>query len=231
MTHRARTFGRRLSSRHGTVVAYLALVLASSGVAYAAATVGTADVVNNSLKSIDLKDGYGVGGVDVINDSLTGADIQEGTLVGVDAATLDGVQVADLIQGTGKASAAWVFVPQGTSATIFTQEETGVVAEYRCPMDLADPGYFFVTHDQYMRVFVDRGGPNQPWESGNPNFVEVGPGSDTGGSYMDANADNATLQVALSSGGFVTTFEVYSRHLGSSSVCYVQGQAVFTALP
>ncbi len=127
--------------------------------------------------------------------------------------------------------AARVFVNAGESATIFTQEETGVVAEYRCPMDLADPGYFFVTHDQYMRVFVDRGGPNQPWESGNPNFVEVGPGSDTGGSYMDANADNATLQVALSSGGFVTTFEVYSRHLGSSSVCYVQGQAVFTALP
>ncbi len=70
-------------SRHGTVVAYLALVLASSGVAYAAATVGSAEVVNNSLKSIDLKDGYAVKGVDVIDDSLTGADIAEVTLQGM----------------------------------------------------------------------------------------------------------------------------------------------------
>ncbi len=75
MNDQARAFGRRLLSRHGTVVAYLALVLASSGVAYAAATVGSAEVVNNSLKSIDLKDGYAVRGVDVVDESLTGADI------------------------------------------------------------------------------------------------------------------------------------------------------------
>jgi hypothetical protein len=37
-------------------VAYLALVVATSGTAYAAATISSAQVVNNSLRSVDLRD-------------------------------------------------------------------------------------------------------------------------------------------------------------------------------
>ena len=82
MMQRVTAVGRRLLIGHATVVAYLALLLASSGAAYAAATIGSAEVINNSLKSVDMADGLAVGGVDVINDSVTGADVKEATLNG-----------------------------------------------------------------------------------------------------------------------------------------------------
>src|SRR3954465_3440625 len=74
---------RDIRPRHGTIVAYLALTAALSGVAYAAGTVGSKDIVDNSIQSVDLKDGAAVRGVDVVNDSLTGADISERSLQGV----------------------------------------------------------------------------------------------------------------------------------------------------
>jgi hypothetical protein len=64
------------------VVASLALFVAMTGTAYAA-SIGSADVIDNSLLSIDLKDGSGIKGIDVVNDTLTGADVQEQTLTGV----------------------------------------------------------------------------------------------------------------------------------------------------
>jgi hypothetical protein len=66
-----------------TILAAAALFVSLSGVAYAAATIGSAEVVNNSLQSVDLKDGAGVKGIDVVNDSLTGLDVQESSLDGV----------------------------------------------------------------------------------------------------------------------------------------------------
>lgn len=73
----------RLRPRHGTVVAYLALTVSLSGVAYAAGTIGSADIIDNSIQSVDLKDGAAVKGVDVVDDSLTGADVKESSLKGV----------------------------------------------------------------------------------------------------------------------------------------------------
>lgn len=73
----------RIIGRHlvGNLVAYLALVIATSGTAYAVATIGSADIVDDSIRSVDLKDGAGVRSQDVVNDDLTGADIREGSLV------------------------------------------------------------------------------------------------------------------------------------------------------
>ena len=62
------------------VVALIALFVALGGVAYAANTVGSSDVIDESLLSQDLKDGQGVTGDDVAADSLTGADVAESTL-------------------------------------------------------------------------------------------------------------------------------------------------------
>jgi hypothetical protein len=45
----------RLLSRHGSVVAYLALVVALSGSAYAAATVTGSDIKNGSITAKDIK--------------------------------------------------------------------------------------------------------------------------------------------------------------------------------
>ena len=81
--------------RHGTVVAYLALFLALAGGAVAAATIGSGDVVNNSLKSADLKNAAGVKGADVKQSSLRGPDVRNGNVGGpqVAADSLTGADV------------------------------------------------------------------------------------------------------------------------------------------
>jgi hypothetical protein len=64
---------------HQTVAAYLALVLVLvTGTAYAAATIDSGDVVNNSLKSKDLKNNAAVKGADVRNNNLRGVDFGSG---------------------------------------------------------------------------------------------------------------------------------------------------------
>ena len=80
---------KRLRERrpgHATVAAYLALFFALTGGAIAAATIGSGDVVNNSLKSVDLKNGGGAKGIDVRNNSLRGNDIRNGQLGGAHVA-------------------------------------------------------------------------------------------------------------------------------------------------
>jgi hypothetical protein len=61
---------------YANVVATLALVLALGGTAYAAATIGSSEVIDNSLRSVDLRDGkYGVRSVDVRDRSLGIVDL------------------------------------------------------------------------------------------------------------------------------------------------------------
>jgi len=64
------------------VVALIALFAALSGTAFAV-SINSGDIVNNSLKSADLKNGKAVKGIDVKNDALTGADVLESSLAGV----------------------------------------------------------------------------------------------------------------------------------------------------
>lgn len=54
---------------HATIVAYLALFTALGGSAYAAATIGSAEIKNNSIRSRDVR-----------NQALTGKDINERSL-------------------------------------------------------------------------------------------------------------------------------------------------------
>lgn len=54
---------------HATIVAYLALFTALGGSAYAAATIGSAEIKNNSIRSRDVR-----------NQTLTGKDINERSL-------------------------------------------------------------------------------------------------------------------------------------------------------
>lgn len=71
----------------------LALFVALGGTAYAAATIGSADIIDNSVASVDLKnndvlaadvlDGT-LGGLDVFNGSLTGTDVSNDSLTGAD---------------------------------------------------------------------------------------------------------------------------------------------------
>jgi hypothetical protein len=66
------------------------------GGAWAANKINSGDVADNSLKSVDLKNGKGVKGADVAPDSLTGGAIDESTLQNVDAAAIGGLQVREI---------------------------------------------------------------------------------------------------------------------------------------
>jgi hypothetical protein len=88
--------------KHGTVVAYAALIVAlsSGGAAYAASQIGAKDIKPDAVRSKHIKDGHvrtndlaldAVTGAQVANDSLSGDDIAEGTLGTVpDASALAG---------------------------------------------------------------------------------------------------------------------------------------------
>jgi hypothetical protein len=67
------------------VVACLALFVALGGVGYAAATIGSAAIVDNSIRSKDVRNG-GLRGTDVRADTLTGADVDEASLAKVPSA-------------------------------------------------------------------------------------------------------------------------------------------------
>jgi len=87
--------GRISEHLRSNLVGYLALFVALSGTAYAAATVDSGNVVNDSLKSADLKNEKAVRSADVKADSLKGTDVDEASLEGVDAATFDDLSRID----------------------------------------------------------------------------------------------------------------------------------------
>lgn len=78
--------GIRSRLTYANVTATIALFVALGGTAWAAATINGSDVVNNSLKSVDLKDDKGVKGADVVPDSLSGDEIHEDGLGSVPSA-------------------------------------------------------------------------------------------------------------------------------------------------
>jgi hypothetical protein len=148
---------------HATVVAYVALLLAMSGTAYAAATVGSGDVVDDSLRSVDLKDGAAVRSEDVVNDSfsgggLTGQDIREGTLkmpVGV-VGYSEHVRVGH----EGIYIPAMEAVPAALSVNAIT-------ADYRCPdFPAENDGTLYLQVDGPGDLFIDQGEPD-------PTYIRV----------------------------------------------------------
>lgn len=81
---------RKLRSRltYANVTATMALVIAvAGGTAYAADTIGSADVIDNSLLSADLKNNQ-VRGADVLNEGLSGLDIADQSGVDTCVATI-----------------------------------------------------------------------------------------------------------------------------------------------
>ena len=80
---------------YANVMATFAVFIALGGVGWAAANINSKDdVKDNSLKSVDLKDGKGVKGADVAPDSLTGSRRSTSpSSKNVDAASLGGLRV------------------------------------------------------------------------------------------------------------------------------------------
>jgi hypothetical protein len=86
------------------VVALIALFASLSGVAWAANTVGSSDVIDNSLQSVDLKDNAAVKSADVVNDSVVGgglaaADLKPGS-VGTSEVVNDSLTGADVSESS-----------------------------------------------------------------------------------------------------------------------------------
>src|SRR4051794_39978866 len=90
------------------VVACVALFVAMSGAGYAAATIGSAQIKNNSIQGKDVKNSS-LTGKDVKNSSLTGKDIKNSSLAGRDVKnnSLTGSDVLESSLGT---------VPSATNA-------------------------------------------------------------------------------------------------------------------
>lgn len=81
------------------VVAYLALFLAlGGGSAYAANTIGSADVIDESLLSVDLKNGQ-VKGTDLANDAVQSSKIAAANVTASDLAA-DAVNSAKVATNT-----------------------------------------------------------------------------------------------------------------------------------
>lgn len=80
-----RNFANALRKRltYANVTATLALFLAMGGTAYAAATIGSAEILDNSIQSADIKNGA-VTSVDAKNGSLQGVDVKDGSLTAAD---------------------------------------------------------------------------------------------------------------------------------------------------
>jgi hypothetical protein len=72
---------RRHLTYANVMVTLLAIGALTGGVAYAADTIGSADVIDNSLGSVDLKNNAAVQSADVRNGTLNDEDVGQGTFV------------------------------------------------------------------------------------------------------------------------------------------------------
>lgn len=106
--------------KHGTVVAYAALVVAlsSGGAAFAASQIGAKDIKPDAVRSKHIKDGH-VRTNDLALDAVTGAQVANDTLTGddLDESTLGTVPNAAQLAGRGPGSFATSTVYKTEAAT------------------------------------------------------------------------------------------------------------------
>ncbi len=125
-----RSILKRLSRRHGTAVAYLALFASLGGTAYAAATITGENIVDGTVTSADVAD-----------ETLTGLDTKDGSLGGkelaANAVTSDKVADAnlggwDIKDGTVTGADIDIGVRTESASTAFSGDAKSVVAS--CPV-------------------------------------------------------------------------------------------------
>lgn len=157
-------------------LALLSLFVSLGGVGYAAATIGSRQIKNNSIRGTDIRNGTvasrdiknrGVTGTDVKDDGLTGKDIQESTL--------------------GQ-------VPSANAATTATTATTATSAK---TADKVNANGVDTTAIQNRSVTATKLGPQ---------FVEIGPAQtltddNTGGTANGATVDTSKTCTGLNSTG------------------------------
>ena len=138
-----------------TVIASLALFVSLGGVGYAAATIGSAQIKNNSVRSTDIKNNS-VRSTDIKNNDVRGTDVRTGTVNGSDVGndSLTGADVVESSLGTvpsasnaGRAITANAASTANVANSVSTVRTIGVttVAEGASPATLATYGPFTLT--------------------------------------------------------------------------------------
>lgn len=216
------TIGRHLA---GNAIGYLALVVATSGTAYAAATIGSPEIIDGSVRSVDISDetvpNGGLSGVDIRTNTITGADIQESTLAKVpNADTLDGLDSGAFVQGPGAVYRGAVAIPAGNgfNQVFLATADPAIELGYNCPATLSQNGTLAISNltTDVVNVFSDNG-------STNPTYFQL-----TAGLRFDQDAaalgEHITFQVQTG-GPKIMTIEVFSVHRAASGDCHVQALA------
>jgi hypothetical protein len=160
----------RIASRRPSaslVVACLALFVALGGVGYAAATIGSAAIVDNSIKSKDVRN-ENLRGKDVRANTLKGADVDEASLGKVPSAA-NADSAATAANATNAANAANADTVGGIGPDALTIG--------RSVLDGCEPGATFTDCASVLlpmpragRVLVTAGGQ---WHSDNPAGTSV----------------------------------------------------------
>lgn len=217
-----KTVGRHLAHN---AVAYLALAMATSGTAYAAATIGSAEVVDDSLRSIDIRDDTstngGLAGSDIRPNTLTNLDIAEQTLEKVpNADSLDGLDSTAFVQGSGALESGALAIGKGSGGffAVLNTSNPAITVGYNCPADLAANGVMVFRNNspELVNVFSDNG-------SSNPEYRQLPASGGRWDQFAAANGEHFTFQLQ---GSRIATIEVFSVHRPASNDCHVQAMAV-----
>jgi hypothetical protein len=121
------------------VISVVALFCSLGGVGYAAATIGSAQIKNNSVKTADIKNND-VRGKDVRKNTLTGADILESKLGKVPSAgTADSAKITQV-----KTSTATGTAPASGAAGSATATCAAGLSVVGGGVQVADPNIAFI---------------------------------------------------------------------------------------
>jgi hypothetical protein len=220
MLRRAR---RRLT--FANVCSFLALTIAlGAGGAYAANTIGSSDIIDNSIQSVDVKD-RGLHNIDIAASQITGSLVKDGSLTGsdiggkvADADTLDGIDSAGFVNGTGNADGQSIDPSPNTTTFLGPAIGGFIRLRYQCPAGLGSNGALRIVNGSVSQanLFVDSGGAN-------PDYFTLSSGGFV--DYPAAPGGESFRIQALGSLGVITV-DVATVHRAATNDCHAQAVGV-----
>jgi hypothetical protein len=182
----------RRKMTYANVASTLALVLAlSGGVAYAANTIYSTDIVDGQVKRADIGGGA-VNSGKVGDNSLTGTDILESTLSGVNADTVGGYAASNLSRVGGVTKRAAVDMPDCSPGLDY------LVYAFNAP----SPGFVLLngTFTSQYGNYVEGGALAARFERSDPSLL-VGEWVESVGNAANSRSSMALTQVFPVSAG------------------------------
>ena len=194
---------------YANVMSTLAAIFAlGGGVAYAADTVFSSDIVDGEVKTADIGNNQ-IRSVDVRDDSLangglTGADINEASL--------------DLVQGDGKAVGQDKTVTPGANVFLGPPLAGFLRLSYSCPNPTSNTGFLWIYNDSgsTANVFVDSGERNPTYNQMNAGANFSLPATPAGDSYL------------IHAQGALGVETIHVATVNRASDCHAQAQALLT---